>query len=628
MKFRLGLSVLVVLILSLVACNGPLGLVPLDEDDLALLEEPPVDPVEESPEESPEEPMDDGTGEPAGEEPPAEPPSEPGEMTVLNDDVRNQAVFVSENNEYFDIISTEDGGVSVSCVYAIDLVALVDPANTGVKALVLGYRDDGKAGLWEIHSDNTVHPLSDTDEGQNTSRLPESHERDYAMARLFGWEYYPKAMSDDGRIVVGYAENVDGYSHGRWTIDPGTTVGIYWVLGPVEDGRVTWASRARIIGAPLSIDDTWSRWRRRVAHFIRFILGSLRFFFLDYFDNYLTYADNITTVQPGEYTVIGPDKEGVESIATLGWWFVQSIEPYGPPSSDKELVSFDFLMSDNPGLTSDVIGEIAELDVTATFPAGTDVTSLVPTVIYIGESIDPDTGVSQDFSSAIMYTITAEDGSTLSYIAAAEFEIGNNLAPSASFPAADLWVSGGGNPSLDGYYDDRGIMENGRPSFLKQDSLFYLFSTLTEGLSHWSLHTSVLSPMVSTDLQNTVSYYLPDNAGYPPTDGWFTGGAGTPPAPRILEVPITGDITTPGATVEAVYEFSDPDGDAEGISTFRWFRVENGITSEILGEIQKYYVLPADTGNYQLQVEVTPVDERGLAGAPELSGLSRFSGGS
>ncbi|PWK26521.1 uncharacterized protein DUF5018 [Arcicella aurantiaca] len=49
--------------------------------------------------------------------------------------------------------------------------------------------------------------------------------------------------------------------------------------------------------------------------------------------------------------------------------------------------------------------------ITATVPAGTDVTKLVPTITISDKAtISPATGVAQDFSKEVSYTVTAEDG--------------------------------------------------------------------------------------------------------------------------------------------------------------------------------------------------------------------------
>ena len=69
------------------------------------------------------------------------------------------------------------------------------------------------------------------------------------------------------------------------------------------------------------------------------------------------------------------------------------------------------------GLTPNVTGTVIEASKTIalTVPYGTDVTALVPTIAHTGASISPDTGVAQDFTAPVKYTVTAVDGSTKEY---------------------------------------------------------------------------------------------------------------------------------------------------------------------------------------------------------------------
>jgi len=50
-----------------------------------------------------------------------------------------------------------------------------------------------------------------------------------------------------------------------------------------------------------------------------------------------------------------------------------------------------------------------------TVPVGTDVTSLVPAIVHNGASISPVSGVAQNFTNPVTYTVTASDGTTQAY---------------------------------------------------------------------------------------------------------------------------------------------------------------------------------------------------------------------
>jgi outer membrane protein assembly factor BamB len=86
------------------------------------------------------------------------------------------------------------------------------------------------------------------------------------------------------------------------------------------------------------------------------------------------------------------------------------------PDTIKRIVSFSLK---KPGGLDFVLGDIKiEIDsanITITVPAGTDRSVLIPEITIEGISITPSTGVVQDFSKPVVYTVTAEDGSSISY---------------------------------------------------------------------------------------------------------------------------------------------------------------------------------------------------------------------
>jgi hypothetical protein len=61
------------------------------------------------------------------------------------------------------------------------------------------------------------------------------------------------------------------------------------------------------------------------------------------------------------------------------------------------------------------IGVISGTNITVTVPYGTDVTKLSPIILFSGKSISPASGVEQDFSGPVTYTVTADDGSEKNY---------------------------------------------------------------------------------------------------------------------------------------------------------------------------------------------------------------------
>jgi hypothetical protein len=77
-----------------------------------------------------------------------------------------------------------------------------------------------------------------------------------------------------------------------------------------------------------------------------------------------------------------------------------------PLRDSKEIIRFALLGID---------GAIGENTVTLTVPHDSDLTSLTPTITHTGVSIDPPSGVANDFTSPVEYTVTAEDDSTKVY---------------------------------------------------------------------------------------------------------------------------------------------------------------------------------------------------------------------
>ena len=75
----------------------------------------------------------------------------------------------------------------------------------------------------------------------------------------------------------------------------------------------------------------------------------------------------------------------------------------------KAIMAFTF-----PTSTATTIDEVAHV-ITVTVPVGTGLMTLVPTITHTGARINPASGVAQDFTSPITYTVTAADATTQDY---------------------------------------------------------------------------------------------------------------------------------------------------------------------------------------------------------------------
>lgn len=95
---------------------------------------------------------------------------------------------------------------------------------------------------------------------------------------------------------------------------------------------------------------------------------------------------------------------------------------FKPLSSEKEITSFRFSIFDNSGISSSFEGTITGTTITATAPLGTDKTALTASFTTTGVSVTVNgakqvSGVTtNDFTNALTYTVTAEDGTTQDYI--------------------------------------------------------------------------------------------------------------------------------------------------------------------------------------------------------------------
>ncbi len=77
-------------------------------------------------------------------------------------------------------------------------------------------------------------------------------------------------------------------------------------------------------------------------------------------------------------------------------------------STQAEILSFSLVEQIGPATIDSEAGTIE-----ITVAPNTEVTALVPTIeISLGATISPESGVAQDFTSAVVYTVTAQDGTT------------------------------------------------------------------------------------------------------------------------------------------------------------------------------------------------------------------------
>lgn len=103
-----------------------------------------------------------------------------------------------------------------------------------------------------------------------------------------------------------------------------------------------------------------------------------------------------------------------EDASTQAWTVTVTVAPAPAPlSSAKDILTFE-LAEQTGAATIDGVAQTVQIEVAN----GTNVASLSPTItVSVGASIDPASGVAQDFTNAVVYTVTAEDGTTQAWTA-------------------------------------------------------------------------------------------------------------------------------------------------------------------------------------------------------------------
>lgn len=111
----------------------------------------------------------------------------------------------------------------------------------------------------------------------------------------------------------------------------------------------------------------------------------------------------------------------------------------------KDITAFNLSSADNTLLVTDVCGQISGDNIILNVPAGIVVTSLVPQIVFEGADISPASGVVQDFTTPVAYTVKARDGSAKTYTVSIKEVVNNNItgfrfvaATNNAFTGADV----------------------------------------------------------------------------------------------------------------------------------------------------------------------------------------------
>lgn len=142
--------------------------------------------------------------------------------------------------------------------------------------------------------------------------------------------------------------------------------------------------------------------------------------------------------------------------SALVWTGCDNDDDGGEPALSSDTTITSFILD---GLTPRVEAAISGTSITAEVPNGTDRTALVPTIeVAMGATVAPASGVAQDFTTAVTYTVTAEDGTTANYTATI------TEAPAPMLAAEPVWertLLNGGLPPWFTANNDRDIAVGG-----------------------------------------------------------------------------------------------------------------------------------------------------------------------
>lgn len=131
-----------------------------------------------------------------------------------------------------------------------------------------------------------------------------------------------------------------------------------------------------------------------------------------------------------------------EDGSTQGWTATVTVAPATEPlSSAKDIIGF--LLHEQTG---DALINTTDHTVTVEVEAGTDVSNLSPAITVSDKaSVSPGSEVAQDFSSAVLYIVTAEDGSTQEWTATVTVKEGTKTGIAEAFANVTVYP----NPATD-----------------------------------------------------------------------------------------------------------------------------------------------------------------------------------
>jgi hypothetical protein len=309
-------------------------------------------------------------------------------LSLATDESRNQALLVVRGVPPLDIAAQTDDGTKATAVEAEALAEVRDPGQSlsaGRQAIIIGTRSNGQPGVW-AYSNNGISAVIDEESGNLTSVLPECADHQGTFTGRFGWQYILRGVSEDGMLIAGYAVNPRGISHGRYKVEAGTTIGVYWRVSRHPHRPFFRVSRAHVIGTlDLSrVPGGNGGHRRLLDRILKKILDQLKLYLTGYFSSYLTMVEkdgvHLDAVNP-VYLVTGTDQDGQPATATIDRRDRITITPVAGPASTVYAAGYWYNGSTNDVASSwqdDAAGRVdlftaAEAIATSVLASGSDV---------------------------------------------------------------------------------------------------------------------------------------------------------------------------------------------------------------------------------------------------------------
>jgi len=177
-------------------------------------------------------------------------------------------------------------------------------------------------------------------------------------------------------------------------------------------------------------------------------------------------------------------------------------------SSSKAIELFSFN-------TINAVVDAAGKTIKAEVPSGTDLTKLSPTITTSGKAlVSPASGTTQDFSKPVVYTVTAEDGSTQAYIVTVTY-INNGTVYIGNldgvFYAVDAltgtekWKFQAG-----GAIEATPVVVDGVVYIASWDKKLYALDAMT-GAKKWEVAPGLIQPFAAAAVEKGLVYYPGDH---------------------------------------------------------------------------------------------------------------------